>query len=135
MSAPTTPQTRTGRQTVEGIVVSDKMTKTISVLVHRTYRHPKYGKYVRKSKRYHAHDESELAGPGDLVEIELSRPLSRTKRWRLLRVITQASNTLDSAPEAVVESMLSKPRAAGQGAAGKSVDGKSGAAKNKEGAQ
>lgn len=102
------------RQVLEGLVASDKMTKTISVVVQRTYRHPKYGKYVTKSKHYHAHDEKEEAGVGDLVRIELSRPLSRTKRWRLIEIVTKASNTLDAVGEADVASALGRKPADGQ---------------------
>ena len=59
--------TRNRRRTVEGTVTSDKMQKTVTVLVTRTYRHAKYGKYLRKQKRYHAHDEEGIAGMGDRV--------------------------------------------------------------------
>lgn len=82
--------TRNRRRTVEGTVTSDKMAKTITVLVSRTYRHPKYGKYLRKQVKYHAHDEESLAKTGDLVEIVECRPTSRLKRWRLVRVIEKA---------------------------------------------
>jgi small subunit ribosomal protein S17 len=83
--------TRNRRRTVEGKVTSDKMAKTITVLVNRTYRHPKYGKYLRKQVKYHAHDEESLAKTGDLVEIVECRPTSRLKRWRLVRVIEKAN--------------------------------------------
>jgi small subunit ribosomal protein S17 len=73
-------------RTLTGTVVSNKMDKTITVLVERTYKHPKYGKYVRKHERYHAHDEKNEAGPGDKVELMECRPLSRLKRFRLVRV-------------------------------------------------
>lgn len=82
--------TRTERRTLEGIVVSDKMTKTITVLVERTYKHAKYKKYVRKSARYHAHDEQSQAHTGDRVEIMACRPMSRLKRWLLVRVIEKS---------------------------------------------
>ena len=83
--------TRNRRRTVEGLVTSDKMAKTITVLVSRTYRHPKYGKYLRKQVKYHAHDEESLAKIGDLVELVECRPTSRLKRWRLVRVIEKAN--------------------------------------------
>ncbi len=83
--------TRNRRRTVEGKVTSDKMAKTITVLVSRTYRHPKYGKYLRKQVKYHAHDEDGTAKIGDLVEIVECRPTSRLKRWRLVRVIEKAN--------------------------------------------
>lgn len=66
------------------------MAKTITVRVERTYAHPKYGKFVRSHKQYAAHDEGSVAKLGDLVEIEATRPLSKTKRWRLLRVLESA---------------------------------------------
>lgn len=83
--------TRNSRRTVEGTVTSDKMAKTITVLVNRTYRHPKYGKYLRKQVKYHAHDEESLAKIGDQVEIVECRPTSRLKRWRLVRIVEKAN--------------------------------------------
>ncbi|MCY2958673.1 MAG: 30S ribosomal protein S17 [Planctomycetota bacterium] len=83
--------TRNRRRTVEGLVTSDKMAKTITVLVSRTYRHPKYGKFLRKQVKYHAHDEESLAKIGDQVEIVECRPTSRLKRWRLVRIIEKAN--------------------------------------------
>ena len=83
--------TRNQRRTIEGTVVSDKMQKTITVLVERTYRHPKYEKFVRKQKRYHSHDEKGEARIGDRVEIRACRPLSRLKRWTLVRVVERAT--------------------------------------------
>lgn len=90
MSEQTTSAARNLRQTLIGRVTSDKMAKTITVKVERTFKHPKYGKYVRRDKRYHAHDEGEVAGIGDLVEIASTRPLSKLKRWRLVRVVEAA---------------------------------------------
>jgi small subunit ribosomal protein S17 len=81
-----TEQQRNKRRRIVGTVVSNKMDKTITVLVERTYKHPKYGKYVRKHERYHAHDEKNETGPGDKVELMECRPLSRLKRFRLVRV-------------------------------------------------
>lgn len=83
--------TRNQRRTIEGTVVSDKMQKTITVLVERTYRHPKYEKFIRKQKRYHAHDEKGEAHLGDRVELRSCRPLSRLKRWTLVRVVERAT--------------------------------------------
>ena len=74
-----------------GTVVSDRMEATITVRVERTYRHPKYGKYIRTHKKYLAHDGEGLASTGDSVEIASTRPLSKRKRWRLLRVLDDAS--------------------------------------------
>src|SRR6267378_2803631 len=75
-------ETRTTR-TLTGRVVSDKMDKTVTVLVERRVTHPMYGKIVTRSKKYHAHDEKNECGEGDLVVIEECRPISRTKAWRL----------------------------------------------------
>jgi len=78
------------RRTLNGTVTSTKMANTITVQVQRTYKHPKYGKYVRKNKKYHAHDEREEARDGDAVEIVATRPYSKIKRWRLVRVTEKA---------------------------------------------
>ena len=85
----TTP-TRHDRRTLIGIVTSTKADKTITVEVERTFKHAKYGKYLRRRKRYLAHDEEGLARVGDTVEITSTRPLSKRKRWRLLRVVRRA---------------------------------------------
>jgi small subunit ribosomal protein S17 len=77
-------------QTVTGRVVSDKMNKTVTVLVERRAKHPIYGKVVIKSNKYHAHDESNECKAGDLVEIQATRKLSKTKAWRVLRVVEKA---------------------------------------------
>lgn len=91
MSAEATPERTRGRhQTLEGRVVSDKMQKTIVVREDRLVKHPVYGKYVRRKSIYRAHDENNEARVGDVVEISQSRPLSKTKRWRLVRVVRQA---------------------------------------------
>jgi small subunit ribosomal protein S17 len=73
----------------EGVVVSDKMVKTIVVRVDRRTRHPIYGKIITLSKKYYAHDEKKEARVGDRVRIVESRPLSRLKRWRLLEVVAR----------------------------------------------
>ncbi|MDP2786867.1 MAG: 30S ribosomal protein S17 [Pseudomonadota bacterium] len=73
-----------------GTVVSDKMNKTVTVLVERKVKHPLYGKIIRLSKKYHAHDESNDYHPGDIVVIEECRPLSRTKTWNVVRLIQRA---------------------------------------------
>lgn len=77
-------------QTVTGRVVSDRMNKTITVLVERRVKHALYGKVVTKSNKYHAHDESNECKAGDLVEIQATRKLSKTKAWRVLRVVEKA---------------------------------------------
>jgi len=73
-----------------GRVVSDKMKKTVTVLVERKVKHPLYGKFVRRSKKYHAHDENNEFHPGDLVLIEETRPMSRTKTWKVVKLIEKA---------------------------------------------
>ena len=77
-------------RTITGRVVSDKMDKTITVLVERRVPHPIYRKYVRRSTKLHAHDEANECREGDLVTIEQSRPLSKTKSWCLVKVIGRA---------------------------------------------
>ena len=73
-----------------GRVVSDKMNKTVTVLVERKVKHPLYGKFVRRSKKYHAHDENNEFHPGDLVLIEETRPVSRTKTWKVVKLVEKA---------------------------------------------
>jgi small subunit ribosomal protein S17 len=76
--------------TVVGTVVSDRMHKTISVRQERLVKHPLYGKYLRRSTVYKAHDEHEQARPGDTVEIVHTRPLSKTKHWRLVKIVRRS---------------------------------------------
>ena len=78
------------KRTLFGRVVSDKMEKTVTVLVERKVKHPVYGKVMTRSNKYHAHNEGNLAKAGDLVEIEESRPISRTKAWRVTNVLEKA---------------------------------------------
>jgi small subunit ribosomal protein S17 len=73
----------------EGVVISDKMDKTIVVRVDRRTRHPIYGKVMTQTKKYYAHDEKNEAKPGDKVRIVESRPLSRLKRWKLAEVLSK----------------------------------------------
>ncbi len=82
---------RNQRRTLQGRVTSTRMKNTITVLVERTFKHRKYGKYMRRKKRYHAHDEHEQAHLGDLVLIAATRPISRLKRWRLVSVVETAT--------------------------------------------
>lgn len=77
-------------RTLTGRVVSDKMNKTITVLVERKVPHPMYGKYVRRSTKIHAHDESNECKAGDLVTITQCRPLAKTKAWRLVEIVERA---------------------------------------------
>jgi small subunit ribosomal protein S17 len=81
---------RAQRKTVDGVVVSDKMQKTITVVVERLVKHPKYKKFVRRRTRLKAHDEASQAKIGDLVRISETRALSKTKRWRLVQVLKKA---------------------------------------------
>lgn len=78
------------RKSEIGTVVSDKMDKTITVVVQRTVRHPTYDKFLRRNTRLHAHDEENQAKLGDKVEIVQTRPMSKLKRWRLVRVVQSA---------------------------------------------
>lgn len=81
---------RRTRKTLMGIVISDKNEKTIVVNVERKSKHPLYKKLVISHKKYHAHDENKEANVGDKVEIAETRPMSATKRWRLVRIIEKA---------------------------------------------
>ena len=110
---------RNQRRTLEGTVTSDRCTKTITVEVQRTFRHPKYKKYVRKVARYHAHDEKGEAKKGDKVEIRSCRPLSATKRWRLVRVIDRAV-AVDALETVAGDGGVSAGKAAGSAAGGAS---------------
>ncbi len=77
-------------RTLTGRVVSDKMNKTVTVLVERRVKHPVIGKVIRMSKKYHAHDENNECHEGDLVEIAEGRPVSKTKSWNVTRLIERA---------------------------------------------
>ena len=79
-------------KTREGVVVSDKMTKTRVVRIERVFRHPRYERVITRSKRLKAHDESNASKVGDRVLIEETRPLSKEKRWRIRQVLTSASS-------------------------------------------
>jgi small subunit ribosomal protein S17 len=78
------------QRTMIGRVVSDKMDKTITVMIERKVRHPLYGKFVKRSTKLKAHDETNQAGEGDTVSIEQCRPISRSKTWRLVDVLEKA---------------------------------------------
>jgi small subunit ribosomal protein S17 len=83
-------EVRKVRRALVGRVVSDKMDKTVTVLVERKVKHPLYGKIVTRSAKYHAHVDNGVAVQGDLVEIEECRPISRTKTWRVAQVLEKA---------------------------------------------
>jgi len=82
-----TAEARNLRKTRIGVVTSNKMTKTITVAVERKVKHPIYGKFVKKTTKFHAHDEKNEASIGDVVRIMETRPMSKTKRWRLVEVV------------------------------------------------
>ncbi len=79
-------------KTKEGVVVSDKMTKTRVVRIERVYRHPRYERVITRSKRLKAHDETNASKAGDRVLIEETRPLSKDKRWRIRQVLTRVAS-------------------------------------------
>ena len=83
-------ETTTMKRTLIGRVVSDKMEKTVTVLVERKVKHPIYGKIITLSKKYHAHNEGNEAKAGDLVEIQETRPISRTKSWTVSKLLEKA---------------------------------------------
>lgn len=83
-------ETRSRRKERTGVVVSNKMQKTIVVLTMRKVKHPKYGKYIKKHTRFKAHDEDNKCNPGDTVRIMETKPLSKEKCWRLVEIIETA---------------------------------------------
>ena len=100
-----TSQVRGSRRTAVGVVTSDKMKKTRRVEIPRLEKHPRYGKYIKRRTICYAHDEANESHIGDTVEIMESRPMSKLKRWRLIRVVkkapTQAAAPSELAPPAV----------------------------------
>jgi small subunit ribosomal protein S17 len=78
------------KRQLTGRVVSDKMQKTVTVLVERRVKHPLYGKFMTRSSRFHAHDEARECKEGDLVLIEECRPIARTKTWRVIQLVEKA---------------------------------------------
>jgi small subunit ribosomal protein S17 len=108
-----TPEARGNRRVVAGVVTRDTNAKTRRVEVDRLVRHPKYGKYVKQRTICYAHDEANESHLGDTVEIMESRPLSRTKRWRLVRVVAKApTRNLANLEGAVPGSQVDGPQAA-----------------------
>ena len=83
-------ETTSSKRALVGRVVSDKMEKTVTVLIERKVKHPMYGKVMVRSKKYHAHNEGNAAKAGDLVEIVETRPISRTKTWAVTSVLQKA---------------------------------------------
>jgi small subunit ribosomal protein S17 len=90
MAEETKTAERNLRKTRTGVVRSNKMDKTITVTVERRVKHPIYGKFVKKTTSFHAHDEKNECTVGDIVRIMETRPLSKTKRWRLVEVVEKA---------------------------------------------
>lgn len=84
------PESQSLKRTLVGKVVSDKMEKTVTVLIERHVRHPLYNKIIMRSNKYHAHDETNQAKAGDTVEIQEGRPISKTKAWTVTRVLKVA---------------------------------------------
>ena len=79
------------QRTVEGRVVSNKMQKTVTVLVERQVKHALYGKYIKRSTKLHAHDEEGTCQEGDVVRLVETRPVSKTKNWRVLEIVSRAT--------------------------------------------
>ncbi len=86
----TAPTAASLKRTLVGRVVSDKMNKTVTVLVERRVKHPTIGKYLTRSKKFHAHSENNEYKLGDTVEIEETAPISKTKAWKVARLVTKA---------------------------------------------
>jgi small subunit ribosomal protein S17 len=120
--ADSSTEQRNARRTLTGVVISSKGQSTITVEVERTYKHARYGKYLRKKKRHMAHDAESVAQDGDTVEISSTRPISKLKRWRLIRVVTHAdlagagqSPDRELAEAAAAEEAAATPEATDQG--------------------
>lgn len=79
------------QRTVEGRVVSNKMSKTVTVLVERQVKHALYGKYIKRSTKLHAHDEDGSCQEGDVVRLVETRPVSKTKNWRVIEIVSRAA--------------------------------------------
>ncbi len=90
-----TEKTRGNRKKRTGMVVSNRQDKTIVLRVERRTKHPLYGKIVKRSKKYYAHDELNQAAVGDLVEIQETRPLSKLKRWRLVSIVQRTAAAIE----------------------------------------
>jgi small subunit ribosomal protein S17 len=91
------------RRVLRGVVTSDRGAKTLTVEIRRMFRHPKYGKLVRQKRRVHAHDEKEEANVGDTVDVVECRPMSRTKCFRLLRVVQRGEGEVITGAESAAE--------------------------------
>ncbi len=82
---------KTDKRTVNGRVISNRMDKTVTIVVERLIRHPLYGKYIRRTTKLHAHDEDNRCQLGDWVSVEECRPMSKIKSWRLVKIIERAA--------------------------------------------
>jgi len=78
-------------RTVEGRVVSNKMNKTVTILVERQVKHPLYGKYIRRSTKLHAHDEANACNEGDVVRVTECAPMSKTNNWRVVEIVSKSA--------------------------------------------
>lgn len=87
-------ETKKSIRTLVGVVSSNKMDKTITVVIGRQVAHPLYGKFIKRRTKLHAHDEANSCSEGDLVMIEECRPLSKSKAWRLVKVLEKAAETV-----------------------------------------
>ena len=105
---------RNNRKTRRGTVVKKSGDKTVVVLVERRYQHPVYGKQLVDAKKYHTHDERNEAAVGDFVVIQETRPLSKLKRWRLVKILRSAAAAEKKAEEAA-EAVIAAEEAAGEG--------------------
>jgi len=99
VQAEQTSEDRSGRRTLVGVVTSDKMNKTRRVEIPRLVKHPRYGKYIKRRTVCHVHDEQNESHTGDTVEVMETRPLSKTKHWRLVRVMTRSKAAAAAAPQ------------------------------------
>ena len=109
-----TPAARNNRKTRRGTVVKKSGDKSIVVLVERRYQHPVYGKQLVDAKKYHTHDEKNEAAPGDFVVIQETRPLSKLKRWRLVKIVKSAAAAEKKAEEAA-QAVIAAEEAAAEG--------------------
>ena len=98
-TAPAAARERGNRRTEVGVVTSDKMNKTRRVEIPRLVKHPRYGKYIKRRTVCHVHDEKNESHAGDTVEIMETRPLSKTKCWRLLRIVTRNPQAVAAAAQ------------------------------------
>ena len=103
MATTTTPSARPLLGTKIGVVTSDKRNKTRTVTSAYKVRHPKYGKYIKKTQKFQVHDEQNASKEGDRVEIASCRPLSKTKSWRLVRVVEEALPPVTNIPAPEIE--------------------------------